>query len=236
MQNRKVIVLEDDPDVLQLVDRVATGDGFEVHGALSLAECRRKMRAVDPTIFIVDVNLPDGSGLSFVPEIREHSRAGILILSARTAEVDQVLGLEMGADDYVAKPFRPRELVARMRALHRRLSARPGEVPAPQHDGAPDFTLSGYQLFLQARRVIDPEGRDIALTAAEFDVFAALMEFEGRIASRDEIIETVRRRNWSGNERAIDGIVSRLRRKLPVPESQPHFIRTVYGVGYLVAA
>ena len=232
----RAIVLEDDPDISRLIEKVVSDEGFDVRLASTIEECRRAMQWFDAAIFIVDIGLPDGSGLSMVREIRARGRAGILILSGRADEVDKVLGLEFGADDYVTKPFRPRELIARLRALYRRVASMPATEPsAPaMARSIPDFEIAGYRLFLEARRVVDEDGRDVTLTAAEFDVLNALLELGGTIATRDQIIGAARRRNWSANDRTIDGIVSRLRRKLPVPGSQPHFIRTMYGAGYML--
>ena len=231
-----VIVVDDDHDILRLVGRALSGEGFGVRLTSSLEECRDAMKTFDASLFVIDVKLPDGSGLTLLQEIRARSNAGILMLSGRAEEIDQVLGLEMGADDYLAKPVRPRELVARLRALERRLFPAPVESPETTTGPTPDFVIAGYGLFLSARRLVSPSGRDVALTAAEFDVLAALVEFKGKVASRDQIIEAVRRRNWSGNERAIDGIISRLRRKLPLQGARQHFIRTVHGVGYMITS
>ena len=219
---------------MRLIDKVVSDEGFEVQLASTIEECRQAMQWFDASIYIVDVGLPDGSGLSIVQEIRTRGGAGILILSGRADEVDQVLGLEFGADDYVTKPFRPRELVARLRALYRRVASAPVAEPPELAEAIPDFEIAGYRMFVEARRVVDADGRDVTLTAAEFDVFNALLELGGTIATRDQIIETVRRRNWSANDRTIDGIVSRLRKKLPVHGTQPHFIRTIYGAGYML--
>jgi len=232
----KVLVVEDDRDILCLLGKVLADEGFEVRLTTSLAGCRDAMKRFDASLFVIDVGLPDGSGLTLLPEIRSRSHAGILMLSGVAGEVDQVLGLEMGADDYIAKPMRLREFVARLRAIARRILLPAADAPGLTGSTAPDFMMSGYSLFLRARRLVSPEGDDVALTDAEFDVLAALMEFGGQVASRDQIIESVRRRNWSGNERAIDGIVSRLRRKLPAQGAQPHLIRTVHGVGYMIVA
>lgn len=232
----KVLVVEDDRDILCLLGKVLADEGFEVRLTTSLAGCRDAMKRFDASLFVIDVGLPDGSGLTLLPEIRSRSHAGILMLSGVAGEVDQVLGLEMGADDYITKPMRLREFVARLRAIERRILPPAEDAPGLAGSTAPDFNMSGYSLFLRARRLVSPEGDDVALTDAEFDVLAALMEFEGQVASRDQIIESVRRRNWSGNERAIDGIVSRLRRKLPAQGAQPHLIRTVHGVGYMIVA
>lgn len=231
----RVLVVEDNADIRFLLESTIRKEGFHVRVAETLEDCRAAAADFDATLFVIDVDLPDGSGLSLVRELREQGNVGILMLSGRAAEVDQVLGLEMGADDYVAKPFRPRELVARLRAIERRVLA----VPAPGRtrtldSDSPDFAVAGYCLFLQSRRLLDPSGAEVPLTSAEFDVLVALLEFRGKVANRDQIIEAVRRRNWSGNERAIDGIVSRLRRKLPMQDAQAHFIRTVHGVGYMV--
>lgn len=235
-RDRRAIVLEDDPDISRLIEKVVSEEGFEVHLVSTIEECRGAMQWFDAAIFIVDIGLPDGSGLAIVQEIRTRGSAGILILSGRADEVDKVLGLEFGADDYVTKPFRPRELIARLRALHRRVVSMPATEASESAMAReiPDFEIAGYRLFLEARRVVDEDGRDVTLTAAEFDVLIALLELGGTIATRDQITEAARRRNWSASDRTIDGIVSRLRRKLPVPGSQPHFIRTMYGAGYML--
>ncbi len=230
----RILVVEDDLDVRNLLETVISAEGFEVQVAGSLEQCRTIMKDFDAALYLIDVGLPDGDGFSLVRDLRARGHAGVVVLSGRSAEVDQVLGLELGADDYVTKPFRSRELVARLRALARRVAVAQGIADSQQDESAPDFQVAGYNLFLRGRQLIDPEGNDVALTSAEFDVLVALMEQKGKVASRDQIIQSVRRRNWTGNERAIDGIVSRLRRKLPTHETGPHFIRTVHGIGYML--
>lgn len=230
----RILVVEDDPDIRALLEAMMSAEGFDVRVAGSLQQCRTIMQQFDAALYLIDIGLPDGDGFSLVRDLRARGQVGVVVLSGRSAEVDQVLGLELGADDYVTKPFRSRELVARLRALERRVAVARGAGNGQDHENAPDFGVSGYNLYLRGRRLIDPIGNDVALTSAEFDVLVALMELKGKVASRDQIIESVRRRNWTGNERAIDGIVSRLRRKLPPQDSGAHFIRTVHGVGYML--
>ncbi len=230
----RVLILEDDAEVRHLLQAIIAAEDFEVESAGSLEQCRKVMKTFDANLFVIDEGLPDGSGLSLVREIRARGDAGVLMLSGRSAEVDQVLGLELGADDYVTKPFRKRELLARLRAIARRISASPRPAPPRTPQNGPDYQAAEYKLFLDSRRLSDPSGQGVKLTSAEFDVLVALMEMKGKVVSRDQIIASVQRRNWTGNERAIDGIVSRLRRKLPAPDEKTHFIRTVHGIGYMI--
>ena len=232
----RVLIVEDDLDVRNMLKAIIAEEGFHVATAASLAQCQRIMKTFDAALVLVDEGLPDGSGLSLVRQLSARDDVGVLMVSGRCAEVDQVLGLELGADDYVTKPFRKRELIARLRALARRIAKAPQAAPpptAPERAEA-DFQAADYQVFLSSRRLTAPDGAEIDLTSAEFDVLVALFELKGKVVSRDQIIASVQRRNWSANERAIDGIVSRLRRKMPLRDTQAHFIRTVHGIGYMI--
>ena len=228
-----VIAVDDEPDILTLVREALEREGIEVHSAGSVSECLSLSEKVKPDVYVIDLTLPDGNGFDLVRNLRERHEAGIVILSGRKDETDNVLGLELGADDYVIKPFRPREFAARVNAVMRRyrrpVEQRTGEE-APINQ--PDFEFGEYVVSTSARLVWDDQGREILLTTAEFDLLHALLVSRGRVVSRDHLMNAIKGRDWEAYDRAIDGLVSRLRKKLPAPPGRVHYIRTVHGAGY----
>lgn len=230
-----VMILDDDRSLQLMVSALLSREGFAVSGATSLAEFDQRAAEQPCMLYIVDLGLPDGSGLDAVRAIRRKSSSGIIILSACDTENARVKGLELGADDYVAKPFRPREFAARVKALWRRTTmARETEVSAPP-PGEKGVQLGPYRVLPESRRLTDPTGREILLTAAEFALLAVLMDAQGTLLHRDEIVARIHGRGWQCHERTVDGLVSRLRRKLPVARGTSHFIRTAHGRGYMLA-
>lgn len=239
-----VLVVDDEPDITELIRYGLTEDGFEVLTAGSEAEFRARAANNPIDMFIFDLNLPDGSGLALVKEVRRASDVGIIILTGRASETDQIVGLEIGADDYVIKPFRMRELRARVNSVFRRTkgarygggentptSAAPQAPAAPAHP-APDITFDGYAIIIGGRQVLDPQGREIDFTTSEFDLLVALASRRGQVMSREQLMNAIKGRDWESYDRAVDGLVSRIRRKIPAPPGMAHFIRTVHGVGY----
>ncbi len=225
--------------------RTALSDaGYDVLTAASVREFDEISQDHHVDVYLVDVGLPDGNGFSLVRDLRPRTDSGIILLTGRDNETDHVVGLELGADDYVTKPFRPRELCARVGAVHRRTGRRRGGVTAASELAAPaadmmaaaDHVFDGYSVYLAARRVIDGKGADIDLTTAEFELLSALLHRRGQVLSRDQIMAQIKGREWESYDRAIDGLVSRLRRKLPAHDRPNHFIRTVHGVGYSFTA
>ena len=231
-----IVAIDDERAILAMLSMALSAAGYEVSTAGTVAE----LRALDTSraeIFIVDLSLPDGNGLALVKEFQSKPACGVIILSGRAGETDQVLGLELGADDYVTKPFRMRELVARVNAVHRRI-ARSTDIGAGGNgakDAADliDVSFDGYKISFQARRVWGPGGDEIALTTAELDLLMALLRRRGAVLNRDQIMAQMKGRDWVASDRAVDGLVSRLRRKLPAvaPRTTP-YIRTVHGSGY----
>nr|WP_237685043.1 response regulator transcription factor [Szabonella alba] len=231
------MAVDDEPAILELLEHSLIREGYSIDTVGSAGEFRDCVSKVEYNLFIIDLTLPDGNGLNLIREVRPHSQAGIIILTGRGDETDQVVGLEIGADDYVTKPFRPRELAARVNALHRRASA---QLAAPanrveQTSGGPaiDHEFEGYRVSIGARRVWTAGGEEILLTTAEFSVLQAFMESRGRVLTRDQIMTLAKGRDWESYDRAIDGLVSRLRKKLPNPSGNGHFIRTVHNIGYV---
>jgi DNA-binding response OmpR family regulator len=215
-----VVVIEDDPNIADLVDLYLRRDGYRVlladDGEKGLATVRRE----DPCIVILDVGLPGArDGFEVCRDIRSHSAVPVLFLTARDDEVDRVLGLELGADDYLVKPFSPRELVARVRAILRRTR----ESPAPQEV----ITLGSLEIDLR-RREARQSGEVVALTTREFDLLAFLANNVGLALSRQQLLDGVWGPGWYGDERTVDVHVAQLRKKFG--SDLP--LATVWGVGY----
>jgi two-component system OmpR family response regulator len=187
-----------------------------------------------PDLVLLDVMLPGPSGLDLVRRLRERGgRIPVMMLTARGEELDRVLGLELGADDYVAKPFAPRELVARVRALLRR--AAPPEMHL--HPRSRRIAFAGWVLDTARRELLSPEGVSVDLSGAEYDLLLAFLEHPGRVLSRDQLLEVARRRAGADPfDRTVDVQVSRLRRKIEAEETSPTLIKTVRGAGYVFVA
>ena len=230
-------VTEDDPDVRELISATLSGEGFEVLLAGSAAELRNLEDQSEIDLFLLDLTLPDDSGFSLAKEIRESSDAGIIIVTGRAGETDQVLGLELGADDYITKPFRPRELLARVHAVLRRRKAGPSTGDDAQV--TVDRTVLQFlewRLDLDARSLHAPDAATVPLTTAEFELLLVFVESPKRVHSRDFLLDHIHGREWAGFDRGIDGLVSRLRKKIEADPRHPEIIKTVRGVGYIFAS
>jgi DNA-binding response OmpR family regulator len=224
-----VLVLDDDPAVLRLVEAALRDEGVAVLAGETVAWAERTLAATPVDLCIVDLDLPDGNGLALIRDLRACSEMGIIILTGHGAEDDQLVGFEEGADDYVVKPFRIRELRARVQAVLRR--AQQGarhEEAAP----APDHTFGRYRVYLGARQVLDEAGQEVTLTPMEFDALTAFLQNPNAVLSRDQLMTAIRGRDWASYDRSIDSLVSRLRAKLPAANGERPSIVTVYGIGY----
>jgi len=229
----KIIALDDDRDIQALLAEILQAEGFSIRCAASIAEFEA-LDASDPAdLYLIDLGLPDGSGLAVLRMLKQRSDAGVILLTGRSEETDHVVGLELGADDYVTKPFRRRELVARINAVLRRVHGQLDEPVAPALPAEADHVFDGYRVWLGSRRVVAPGGHEIALTTAEFELLSAFLGQRGRALSRDQLIELIKGRTWEISDRAVDGLVSRLRRKLPPRGDRASpYIRTIHGMGY----
>lgn len=219
----RAILIDDDERLNTLVTSYLQRFGVAVHSFCHPEAGLRALREQTPDIVILDVMLPDVDGFAVCRRIREFSRVPIVMLTARGDVTDRIVGLELGADDYLAKPFEPRELLARMQAVLRR--------------GTPiDFTERirvGTLEISFARRAASLNGEDLALTSAEFELLALLVRNRGRILTRDRIMDQTRGIDWDVFDRSIDVHISRLRQKLGDDPKHPEFIRTVRGSGYM---
>lgn len=220
---RTILVVEDEPQIAGLVRDYLEHAGFAVlsasdgNGALALVRARR------PDVIVLDLGLPGIDGLDVLRSIRRDSAVPILILTARSDETDRVTGLELGADDYVVKPFSPKELVARVRAVLRRVDARPL---------ASERLIAGSLELDLARRRVLTDGHPVDLTPTEFELLATLAREPGRVWTRSQLLDAVRGFSLETYERAIDGHIRNLRRKLEPDGPGTRFVRTVHGVGY----
>jgi DNA-binding response OmpR family regulator len=222
MQAARVLVVDDEPPIVELVRGYLERDGFVVESAVDGPSAVEAVRASAPDVVILDVMLPGFDGLEVCRQIRTFSDAYVLMLTARGEEIDRVVGLIVGADDYLVKPFSPRELSARVKALLRRPRRAREDVAA----GAPGLALD------EARRLVRVDGAAIELTALEFDLLVVLVHDPGVVVGRQALLDRVWGPEFVAEDHLVDVHIGNLRRKLGDDPSRPRFIETVRGVGY----
>ena len=228
VQPRMVLLVEDEETITVPLTEALAREGFRTETAGTLAAGLEIARGQRPDLVLLDVMLPDGSGFDLLRELRDGERMPVIMLTARGDEADRVLGLELGADDYVVKPFSARELVARIRAVLRRTSA--ASTPAPNGP----LQIGAIELDASARTAT-LDGEPLELTRKEFDLLALLMGQAGTVVSRERLIDEVWDVNWFGSTKTLDVHVSGLRKKLGDDSSDPRYLHTVRGVGFRFA-
>jgi DNA-binding response OmpR family regulator len=229
-------VLDDEVDITALLATYLQGQGFRVSQVHSGSSLVQLMERDTPALVLLDLGLPGEDGFSIARQLRERWRCGLVIVTGRGDAVDKVVGLEIGADDYVTKPFDLRELVARVKAVLRRLApAAAAPAPAPP-DAAPATVLrfARWEFDTAARRLLDPEGQEVTLTTGEFDLLNTLATHPGRVLSRDFLLEHTRGRDSGPFDRTIDVQIGRLRRKIEADPDTPQIIKSVRGAGYIL--
>lgn len=224
------MIVEDDREIRTLVTRLLRSNGYRVTAVADGREMDRALGDARIDLVILDVMLPGEDGLSLCRRLRANSGIPIIVLSARGDEIDRVLGLEMGADDYIAKPFNPREVLARIRAVLRRSDRHENREETASHRV---FIFSGFAVDTAWRVVLDPKGSRISVTDAEFDLLKTFCARPGKLLTRDQLIDLTQGRAAGPMERSIDILVARLRRKMALGDLDPDFIRTVRSGGYL---
>jgi two-component system alkaline phosphatase synthesis response regulator PhoP len=221
-----VLVVDDEDSILDLVGSYLQREGFELEVASDGPSSLAKARTFRPDVVVLDVMLPGIDGIEVLRQLRAESAVYVVMLTARAEETDKVVGLSVGADDYVTKPFSPRELTARIRAILRR----------GRGQGASPPTLIFRHLRIDSsRREVRRDGEPIALTALEFDLLAALAAYPGHVLTREQLLERVWGADYFGDERVVDAHIKELRRKLGDDAGRPRFVQTVRGVGYKFA-
>ena len=229
VQPRMVLLVEDEETITVPLTEALAREGFRTETAGTLAAGLEIARRERPDIVLLDVMLPDGTGFDLLRQLRDSERMPVIMLTARGDEADRVLGLELGADDYVVKPFSARELVARIRAVLRRTSA--AATPAPNGP----LQIGAIELDASARTAT-LDGQPLELTRKEFDLLALLMSQAGTVVSRERLIDEVWDVNWFGSTKTLDVHVSGLRKKLGDDSSDPRYLHTVRGVGFRFAS
>lgn len=228
-----VLVVDDEPEVCLIVQRYFDAHGFRVSAAGDSLAARAALEREPVDLVLLDVGLPGEDGLALVRHLREHWQGAVIIVSGHGDPIERVIGLEVGADDYVAKPFDLRELLARARSVLRRVS--PASITNGETIGRV-FEFEGFRLEPQARRLTDADGGQIELTTGEFDLLTVLLEQPNRALSRDQIMQRMHGRVAGPYDRAIDVQIGRLRQKIEPNPSHPSLIKSVRGIGYLFAS
>jgi len=233
--SKHVTIVEDDPDVRAVLARSLGANGYEVTALESGAGIEDVLSGGQVDLVIIDIGLPDIDGLTITQQIRRYSDVGIIIVSGRGDLADRVVGLEIGADDYVTKPFEPREILARVRSVLRR-GRRQDAAASVQIDGHNFYVFGEWKLDTTAQALQDTTGKPIALTSGEFRLLEAMVTRANRVLSRDQLMDACYGNNSPAFDRSIDVCVGRLRKKLQDDPRNPAIIRTVRNGGYIFSA
>jgi two-component system, OmpR family, response regulator len=228
--NGHILVVDDQKEICDVVQEYLTGEGYRVSTANDGNGMRRVLGQSHVDLVILDLMLPGEDGLTLARGLRDESGIGIIILTGRGETVDRIIGLEMGADDYLPKPFHLRELLARVKSVLRRVQSRTGE---PGQTARSHAQFAGWSLDLSSRELMSPGGEEVRLTTGEFDLLAAFVNNPNQVLSRDRLLDLARNREAGPFDRTIDVQVGRLRRKLEEDPQNPSLIKTVRGSGYI---
>jgi DNA-binding response OmpR family regulator len=229
-----IIVVDDDPDIRELLEDYLADQGYEVVAVPSAAEFHRAVSQHKPDVVLLDVGLPGEDGLSLARYVREHLDIGIIMVSGAGETVDRIVGIEIGADDYLAKPFDPRELHARLKSVLRRYRAPPGQETAEKDRGEGRRVPFGVGLLdLDRCQLLGADGKEIPVTAMEFELLKVFAARPNRPLSRDQLLNLTQNRDWDPYDRSIDIRIARLRRKIEPEPDKPVFLKTVRGMGYM---
>ncbi len=227
----RVLIVEDDEVTRARLAAYFESENYQVSQSEDGSDIDRIISEADIEVVLLDINLPGKDGLQLARELSQKSDVGIILVTARADEIDRIVGLEIGADDYVTKPFNPRELLARVKNLIRRRHADRSQV---QRQRSKSF--AGWTLDLSRRSLSSADEKNLQLTRGEFELLATFLEHPGKTLHREWLMEKVTHRSWSPNERTIDVLVLRLRNKIEQDSHNPQIILTVHGEGYLFAS
>jgi two-component system OmpR family response regulator len=233
MKQDHLLLVDDDAELRDLLRDYLGQAGYRVSAVADGRQMQRALDAARVDLVILDIMLPGEDGLSLCRRLRAQSRVPILMLTARGDEIDRIVGLEMGADDYLAKPFNPRELLARIKSILRRAGSLPENLA---DEDVRRFRFAGWSLDTQTRQLLSPDGVLVDLSGAEYSVLRVLVEHPNRVLSRDQLLEFTQGREAAPFDRAIDVQIGRLRRKLDDDAREARLIKTVRNAGYVLAA
>lgn len=228
-----ILVVDDDEHIRDLLTSYLATEGYRVTTAPTAAVARQLLESETYDLVVLDLRLPDGDGLTVVPLIRKDSHVPVIILSVKDQDIDRIVGLELGADDYLTKPFNPRELLARIKAVLRRA----GEGHGRDSDELRAIVqFANWELDLTAQRLRGQDGREVELTKAEFGLLAAFVKRPQRVLTRDQLLDLTRIDGGEVFDRSIDVLILRLRRKIEANPKEPRIIKTERGAGYIFDA
>jgi DNA-binding response OmpR family regulator len=231
-----ILVVDDEEQVCELLRNLFEREGFQVSVASSGSGMLAALDKSHVNLITLDLNLRGEDGLSLARQVRASRNVPIIMITAKTSDIDRVVGLELGADDYIVKPFNLREVLARVRAVLRRYAPSDNTQSAAVAAAHERYRLDSMIFDLQSRVLMKADGEKIALTTAEFDLLALLVRRPHRVLSRDMIMDLLKGHEWSPVDRSIDTLVGRLRKKIEADVDAPKLIKTVRGVGYVLAA
>lgn len=231
-----ILIVDDEVEVRRLLEAGLKAEGYAVSEAADGAGLMAMLEKKPVDLITLDVRLGGEDGFNLAREVRAKNNVPIIMISGKGDMIDRVVGLELGADDYIAKPFHMREVLARIRAVLRRYETQGAEpARASPAEKSRRFEFDGWVLDAGRRALVNPEGKDCELTTAEFNLLLLLVERPGRVLSRDELMDLLKGHDWTPLDRSIDGLVARLRKKIERGEV-PQLVKTVRGVGYVFAA
>jgi two-component system phosphate regulon response regulator OmpR len=230
-----VLVVDDDRAIREMLAEYLATHGYTVAQAEDGEGMRAELERAAPDVVLLDLRLPREDGLTLARYLRERYDVGIIMVTGAGGVVDRIVGLEVGADDYVAKPFDPRELLARIKSVMRRTQARPAPGGEREAVARPRVRFGHCQLDLGSHQLFGADGNEIPITAMEFDLLKVFAEHPGKALSRDRILTLTKNREWDPYDRSIDIRIARLRRKVEADPENPQLIRTMRGVGYMYA-
>ncbi|MGF1611379.1 MAG: response regulator [Kiloniellales bacterium] len=224
-----IVVVDDEADIRETIQDYLEMHGFEVTTAEEGKALRQVVENEDVDLVLLDINMPGEDGLSLARFLRERGGVAIVMLTAAGEVVDKIIGLEIGADDYVAKPFDLRELMARIKAVLRRVSAAPA---APLEGATSQIAFGDFRLDLDAHKLFDASGQEVAITSMEFDLLKVFAEHPNRVLNRDQLLDMAHNRGWEPFDRSIDIRIPRRLKKIEADPGKPQIIKTVRGAGY----
>ncbi len=227
-----ILVVDDEASLREPLAEYLVKQGFKVQQAADASVARSFLNAIDFDIILLDIMMPGEDGLSFCRYIRERTEIPVIFISAKTEETERIIGLELGADDYVTKPFSPRELVARIKVILRRVKN--GNLSSTGSSGS-IYQFAGWTLKTDQRTLIDVEGVAVPLSSGEYQMLLALLSRAGQVLNRDQLLDITQGREAHAFDRAVDNQISRLRRKIETDPKKPEIVKTVWGGGYVLA-
>jgi two-component system, OmpR family, response regulator len=228
-----LLVVDDHKEIRELLARYLASNGFDVSVASSGTEMRQALRKGDIHLVVLDIMMPGEDGLTLCRNMRQTSDLPVILLTAMADEADRIVGLEFGADDYLTKPFNPRELLARIKAVLRRSG---GTKRLPEGMQAKRFAFAGFEIDIGARKLVASQGKDLGLGTAEFNLLQVFVRHAGEVLSRDRLLDLSSGRSAGVFDRSVDNLVTKLRKQIEVDPKNPAIIKTVWGQGYCFAA